>query len=235
MVHPQTGYRLQEVQDLLALPEPENHPRGGADLHRSGGEPHQVGGDPLEFHHQHSDDGRPLGDLLGDTEQLLHRQAVGRLVVQRREVVGPGEEGDRLRPGAELAALLDPGMQVTDHDPGLDDRLALDLQDKAQHPVSGWMLRTHVDGEPLGVVLTAAEHLLPVTASDRVNPPVCRFGEAGLIGGRGRISRGHIGRNVSGNIVDRRSRERAGPTGPTGPAGRAGRLGGVGGHNEPRW
>src|SRR5690625_5611820 len=39
----------------------------------------QVGGDPVEFHEQHPDEGGPFGDLLGDSQRLLHREAVGGL------------------------------------------------------------------------------------------------------------------------------------------------------------
>ncbi len=74
---------------------------------------------------------------------------VRRLVEQRREVVHPGAEGDALHPGAVLHVLLDAGVQVADAAPGLADRLALDLEDQAEHAVRRRVLRTHVDDDPL--------------------------------------------------------------------------------------
>src|ERR1700733_15341378 len=47
----------------------------------------------------------------GHAEQLLDAEAVGRLVEERRQVIGPGQERDALGPGAELGVLLDPGVQ----------------------------------------------------------------------------------------------------------------------------
>ncbi len=182
MVHPQPGDQLEQVEHLLPLPEAEDHRGGGAEFHAAGRQPHQVGRDPLQLHHQHPDHRGPFGDLLGDAQQPLHRQAVRGLVVQRRQVVGPGQEGDRLRPGPVLAALLDPGVQVADDQSGLGDRLALDLQHEPQHPMGGRMLRPHVDDDALGLLLAVPEHILPVATGDRVDPPAPGLRITSLIG-----------------------------------------------------
>ena len=47
-------------------------------------------------------------------QQLLDREAVDRLVEDRGQVVGAGQEGDGLGPGAELDVLLDARVQVAD-------------------------------------------------------------------------------------------------------------------------
>ena len=65
---------LEDVQDVLALAEAVQHHRDRAELHAGGAEPDQVRGDPVELHHQHADRGGPLGDLVLDAEQLLHRR-----------------------------------------------------------------------------------------------------------------------------------------------------------------
>src|SRR5665811_1803882 len=115
----------------------------------TGGQAHEVGSDPVELHQEHPDDAGALGNLVGDAEQLLDGQAVGRLVEQRREVVHAGAERHALGPGAELHALLDTGVQVPDARLGLGDGLAVELDDHAQDAVRGRVLRTHVDDDPL--------------------------------------------------------------------------------------
>src|SRR5690606_443690 len=104
-------------------------------------------------------------------EQLLHRQAVGGLVEDRRQVVHPGHERRALGPGAELEVLLDAGVQVADDRPHLGDGLALQLQHQAQHPVGGRVLRPHVDDDGLLVDRVApADALVPVAAGDGEDP-----------------------------------------------------------------
>ena len=103
----------------------------------------------VQLHHQHADDRGPLGDLVGDAEQLLDAEAVGRLLEHRREVVHAGAERDPLGPRPELHVLLDPGVQVADARAGLGHRLAVDLEDQPEHAVGRGVLRTHVDDDPL--------------------------------------------------------------------------------------
>ena len=132
MVHPQAGDHLEDRQDPLALAEADRHDGRRAQLHTAGGQAHEVGTDPVELHHEDADDAGPLRDLVGDVEQLLDAQAVGRLVEQRVDVVHPGAERHALGPVAELHALLDTGVQVADAGPGLGDGLAVELEDHAQ-------------------------------------------------------------------------------------------------------
>ena len=82
----------------LALAEAEDHRGERAELHAAGREGDQVGGDPVELHHHHADDRGPLGDLVGDAEQLLDGEAVRRLVEERRQVVHARHERDALGP-----------------------------------------------------------------------------------------------------------------------------------------
>ena len=170
VVHAQPGDVLEDVEDLLPLPEAVEHDRQGAQLEPGGGQPDQVRGDPVELHHQHPQGLGPRRRL--DPEQLLHGQAVGGLVEERGQVVHAGHEGDALDPGAELDRLLDAGVQVADHRLEVDDLLALELDDQPQHPVGGGVLGAHVDdhhvvlalgrgpGRDLGPVAAAHGHHL---------------------------------------------------------------------------
>jgi hypothetical protein len=193
-VHAEAGDALEEVEDRLALAEAVEHRGQRTDLHRAGREPDEVGADAVQLHHQDADRRGPLGDLPLDAEQPLDPEAVGRLVEDRREVVHARHEGDALGPGAELAALLDAGVQVADDDAGLGDRLAVELQHQPQHAVRGGVLRAHVDDDVVVLGLPVAEDALPVPTGDRVDAPGRGLGEAGLDGfvdpGAG-VRRGH--------------------------------------------
>ena len=208
VVHPQPGDQLEELQDLLALPEADRHHGQRADLHAAGGQRHQVRGDPVQLHQQDPDHGRPLGDVVGDPEQLLDPEAVRGLGEQRSQVVHPGAEGDALRPGPELHVLLDPGVQVADPAPGLGHRLAVDLEDQPEHAVRGRVLRAHVDDDPL---LAEAGGLLgdlgPVAAGRGEDPAL---GDAGV---GVRRSQGSTGRRV---VAGRRSWSRSSAVRPPG-------------------
>ena len=65
-------------------------------------------------------------------------------------------------------------------DPGLGDRLALELEDQPQHAVRRRVLRAHVDDEPLLVVRVVAEDEVPVAAGDGVDPALGGLARAGV-------------------------------------------------------
>ncbi|MGY4645481.1 hypothetical protein ACVW07_003314 [Cellulomonas sp. URHB0016] len=149
VVHAQAGDELEDLEDLLAGREAHGHDRRGAHLVAARGEAHEVRRDPVELHEQHPDDGGPLGDVLGDAEQLLDRETVGRLLEQRGDVVHAGAERHALGPGAELHVLLDAGVQVADARAGLGHRLTVDLEHQPEHAVGRRVLRAHVDDDAL--------------------------------------------------------------------------------------
>ena len=135
-----------------------------------------MGADPGQLHHQHPDRRGPLRDLVGDAEQLLDGEAVDGLLHHGREVVHPGAERDALRPVAELHVLLDAGVQVTDPGAGLGDRLAVELEDQAEHAVGRGVLWAHVDDDAL---LVQRRRLL-----DQVVPVAARRVEDAGVAGR---------------------------------------------------
>ena len=214
VVHAQPGDVLEDVEDLLPLPEPVEHDRQGAQLQPGGGQPDQVGADPVELHHQHPKGLGPRGGL--DAEQLLDGQAVGGLVEDRGQVVHAGHEGDPLDPGPELGRLLDPGVQVADHRLEVDDLLALELDDQPQHPVGGGVLGAHVDdhdvvlalgrgpGRDLGPVAAAHGHHLVGPALVQRHLPGGRGGGQvpGLAGGHDDLLDQRAGRAVDVRRLD---------------------------------
>ena len=164
----EAGDHLEDVEDELTLAEAVDHHRQRAEFHAGRGEPDEVGRDPVELHHHDADRAGPLGDLVFDAEQLLHREAVAGLVEERSEVVHPRDERGALRPVAELEVLLDAGVQVADDRAGLGDGLAFEFEHEPEHTVRGRVLRTHVDDDALVVdrVVAAAEHRVPVATGD---------------------------------------------------------------------
>ena len=168
VVHAQPGDQLEQVEHQLALAEADRHHGQRADLHAAGRDADQVGGDAVELHEQDPHDLGLLGDVVLDVEQPLDAEHVGRLVVERRQVVHPGAERRALHPGAVLHVLLDAGVQVADAAAGLGHRLALELEDQPEHAVRRRVLRAHVDDDPLvGLLGDALRDLVPVLAGDR--------------------------------------------------------------------
>jgi hypothetical protein len=53
--------------------------------------------------------------------------------------------------GAPLEDLLEPAVEVPHHRDALDDLLARELEDEAQHAVRRGMLRSHVEDELFGL------------------------------------------------------------------------------------
>ena len=177
------------MQRFLALPETHRHAGQGAQFHAAGGHGHQMRRDTGQIHQQDPDHLGPPGNL--DAQQLFDGHAVRGLVEGRREVVGAGDEGDALRPVAELAGLLDPGVQVADHRSGLHHRLALDLQDQPEHAVGGRVLGPHVHDDAFVAVTAVAaqtaevalgQHVLPVPTGDGEDPAFRRRGAPGQPG-----------------------------------------------------
>ena len=147
VVHAETGDRLEDVEDQLALAEPVQHHRDRPELHAAGCHPDQVRGDPVQLAEEHAED---LGAWRRfDPEQPLDRQAVRQLVEERREVVRARDVGDTLHPRPVLRVLLDAGVEVADDRLAPDHGLAVELQEQAEHPVGRGVLRTHVDDHRL--------------------------------------------------------------------------------------
>ena len=84
-------------------------------------------------------------------QQLLYRFAIAQAVRNRGYVVHAIHVGIEHGVGAVLGDLLHPAMQIADHAFGAQNFFAVELQDDAQHAVSGGMLRAHVDDELVGI------------------------------------------------------------------------------------
>ena len=74
VVHAQAGEELEQVQDLLALPEAVGHAGERAELHAAGGEGDQVRADPVDLHEEHPDDLRPASGTSMPSRRSIERQ-----------------------------------------------------------------------------------------------------------------------------------------------------------------
>ena len=142
-MHPLPGRHLEQVEDRVALAEAVPEQRDRAEIEGRGAEPDQVRHDPVELQVEHPQVLGAVGDL--QLEQPLDTAAEGLHVEEVGEVVHPLDERDRLPVALVLAGLLDPGVEVADHRLQVEDLLAPQGDDQAEHPVGGGVVRPHVD------------------------------------------------------------------------------------------
>ena len=93
-----------------------------------------------------------------DAQQLFDAVVPGDLVVDRRDVVHPIDDGDVLIEVEVLAELFEAAVEIADIGDGLDDGFAIESQNEAQRGVRGWMLRTEIEG-PQVILLGAFQGL----------------------------------------------------------------------------
>ena len=151
---PGAGHVLDQLPQELAGLDHIEEDGEGAELHGRGADAREVIADPRDLGHDHADVLAPLGDV--DAEELLDRGGVPEIVDQRRHVVEPVGERDRVVPAALLAVLLEGSVQVADLDVRLHDRLAVELGDDPDDPVHGRMGRPDAEVQVLGAAAGAA-------------------------------------------------------------------------------
>ena len=108
-----------------------------------------MAGNPVQLREDHPDRLRPGRRL--DVQQLLHGQAIAQTVGDRSHIVHPVHIRIELRVRPVFGNLLHAAVQITDDAFGPQDLLPVQLEDHAQHPVSGGMLRAHVENQFRGV------------------------------------------------------------------------------------
>ena len=146
---PRAAHLLEQIENQLALAERVEEHRHRADVHCVRADPQAVARDSLQLAQNRPH--VPRAPRHFDRHQLLDGLAVADIVRGRCHVVHPIGEQDDLRPVAILAQLLDAAVQVADHDVAVDDVLAVQPQDDAQHAVRARMLRPHVEHQLIGV------------------------------------------------------------------------------------
>ena len=124
-VHAAAADRLDDVEQLLAVGEHEEHRRQRADVLREGAVPDQVAGDAEELDHHHADGVDAVGHL--DAGQLLDREQVGEVVHHPAQVVDAVGVGNVGVPGLALTHLFLAAVVIADVGREIDDLLAAQL------------------------------------------------------------------------------------------------------------
>ena len=141
--HALAAHHLEDVEQFFAFPEAVEEHGHRAKIDRVSSQPHQMRADARQFGQQDANILRALGDF--QPQKLFDRQAVSQVVRQRRKIVHPIGNRNCLGIGERLGGFLNPSVQITDVDVGLDYCFAIELQQNAQHTVRGRMLRAHIE------------------------------------------------------------------------------------------
>ena len=145
---PGAGHVLDQLPQELAGLDHVEEDGEGAELHGGGADAGEVVADARDLGHDHADVLAPLGDV--DAEELLDGGRVAEVVDQRRHVVEPVGERDRVVPAALLAVLLERAVQIADLDVGVDDDLAVELGHDPDDPVHRGVRGPDADVQVLG-------------------------------------------------------------------------------------
>jgi hypothetical protein len=138
---------LEDVVQLLALDERPQHHAERAEVHGLQADAQDVIGDSRQFVQDDANGRAPRRDL--DPHHLLDRAGEADVVAQRRQVVHPVADGDRLVVRTRLADLLEPAVQEADLEVHMRDELAVDLHDRTQRAVGRRVLRPEVHDHAL--------------------------------------------------------------------------------------
>ena len=153
--HADAGDFLENLQELLALPEAIEKDGHRAQIERVGAEPDQVAVQARHLGEQHAQVLTALGNL--HVQEFLDRQDEAQVVRHGRQIVHAVGHGESLVVGLLLHVLLDAGVQVADDGLAGEHRLAVEFEHHAQNPVGARVLRPHVERHGLG--LDGTEHV----------------------------------------------------------------------------
>ena len=141
-MHARTGYRLIDVEQVLALAEAIQKDGHRADVQPVRAQPQQVVQQAGDFIEHHADVLRALRHL--DAKQLLDRHHIGVLVDHHRHVVETVHVRHRLDERLVFSEFFGRAVQQADMRIGAFDDLAVQFQHQAQHAVGRRMLRPEV-------------------------------------------------------------------------------------------
>ncbi len=141
--HALAGEHFEDAQDVFALAEAVEEDRHGADIDGVRAQPDQVAVEARQLRQHHPHPLRLRRNL--QAEQFLYRQAPAQVIRQRRQVIHPVGERDRLLIELDFEFLFDAGVQVADVRLAMHDGFAIEFHQQPQHAVRGRMLRAHIE------------------------------------------------------------------------------------------
>jgi len=142
----ETGARnaLVELHKLLALLETPKERREGADVHGVRQNRHKVVQNTRDFAKQRPNPLGPFWDL--DVKEFFHSDGEALLVGHHGDVV----QSVKVRQCLQICAILNQFLRPAVKQPNMwictHDFFAIEFEDKAEHAVSGRVLRSEVDG-----------------------------------------------------------------------------------------
>ena len=148
-MHAGAADRLDDREGALAVAEHVEDRRKGSHVPGEGAVPDEVADDAEQLAQHDPDHLHPIRHF--DAGQLLDGQHVGEVVHHAAQVVDAVGVGDVGVPGLALAHLLGAAVVVADVGHGVDDLLAVQLEDDAQDAVRAGVLRPEVEEHEVGV------------------------------------------------------------------------------------
>ncbi len=201
------GGALDQVEDVLAIAERQEHRGDGAHLHTEVAEEQADVGDTAQLEQDRADVLGPRRRL--DLHQLLGGEDERHLVGEAAQPVDAVDERRHLRVGADLGQLLVAAMHVAHDRLGAHHLLAVELGDDAQGAVGGRVLRTDVEGHALGLELDVdpgigglrrdVAQLLALVHEGHESPPsssTAGIGSTSTMPGQGLIMRASKGKSL---------------------------------------
>ena len=131
-----------DVVNLLSQVERVEKRGEGPQVERGGAGAEQVIADPRQLGDDHANVLAARRQL--DIQQLFDGMVPGHLVHRRADVVLAVDDRHVLVEVEVFAQFLEPGMEIADVGRGLDDPLAVELENQPQRRVRGGMLRPEV-------------------------------------------------------------------------------------------
>ena len=166
--HARAGDGFEDIEDQFAFFEGIQR-RGEirAQVVEQHADQDQVVLDAAEFRHDDADVFGAFGHL--DAHQLFDGQGIAPVVAHRVEVIEAVGVGHVLQEGVALADLLMVAVQVAHHRFQADDGFAVQHDRRAEHAMRGWVLRSHVDDDVVGLdaVFVLQSCIVPAIRTER--------------------------------------------------------------------
>ena len=147
-MHAEAADRLDDMENPFSIGEHVEHRRELADILRHGSVENQVTCHPEQLGEH--DPNHLRAGRHGDAGKLLDRHDIGKVVHHPAEVVDAIGVGDVGVPCLALAHLFGGTMMKPDLRDRVDDLLALELEDDAEHAMHARMVGAEVEEHEIG-------------------------------------------------------------------------------------
>src|SRR5262249_555112 len=140
---------LKNLQNLFSISERVEERRHRANIESMRAKPQLMAGDSVQL--RQNDANKVGAGRSFNVEQLFNGLAVAQAIRDRRHIIHTVHVWIEHRVSAVLGDFLHASMQIGDDAFRAQYLLAVEFQNHAQHAVSGWMLRSHINNEFVGI------------------------------------------------------------------------------------